>query len=68
MIICAHCSQETTEDRNFCTHCNHKIRDLTTIKLGAGCRHNPAIETFWRSGDPSVFASKGALDYNPENG
>ena len=68
MINCAHCSEQTPETRNFCVHCGHKVRDLKAIRLGVGTRRTPSIDLFWESGDPSVFASKGALDYNNGKG
>ena len=67
MITCAHCHEQTPETRNFCVLCGHKVRDLKTVKLGPGTIHRPSIDKFWESGDPSVFAKKGALDYDPSN-
>ncbi len=65
MMICSHCQSSTPEARNFCQECGHKIRDLKVIRFGAGCRRSPALDYFWESGDPAVFASKGALDFDP---
>ena len=65
MMICPTCFEETPEARNFCIHCDHKVRDLRVIKLGAGCRRSSALDYFWETGEPAVFAQKGALDYDP---
>ena len=65
MMTCPTCFEETPEARNFCIHCKHKVRDLRVVKFGAGCRHSPALDYFWESGEPAVFASKDALDYDP---
>ena len=65
MVPCPHCQEMTNDARNFCIHCGHKIRDLRVIKLGKGTGHTPAIDIFLDTGDPAVFASKDALDYDP---
>ena len=64
-MTCPHCKEKTPESRNFCIHCGHKVRDLGVIKLGKGTKRTPAIDLFLESGDPAVFAKKGALDYKP---
>ena len=65
MIPCSHCREMTDDSRNFCIHCGYKIRDLV-IRLGKGTKHSSSIDYFLDSGDPAVFASPGALDYDPE--
>ncbi len=63
---CDHCNERTPSARNFCQFCGHRTVDLKKIKFGKGTKRTPAIDIFLDSGDPAVFASKGALDYDPE--
>ena len=65
-MTCPTCFEDTPESRNFCIHCRHKVRDLRgVIRLGHGTRNIRSLDYFWETGDPSVFAKPGAVDYDP---
>lgn len=40
-------------------------RRLDPVAIGVHST-NPKVEEFWHTGDPSVFAQPGALDYRPD--
>jgi len=72
-MTCPHCFESTPPSRNFCIHCQHKVRDLRHVAVqarfkGPGSVSSRKMETFWETGDPAVFASLDALDYHPALG
>lgn len=74
MKLCPHCSKEG-DGNIWCPHCNlaYDVKEarkiLESLKwkgFTGGSSTSPKVEQFIATGDPSVFAKKGALDYSGE--
>jgi hypothetical protein len=67
MMTCQYCDADVT-GHNFCPSCGRvvdreRLIGLTIQGFRGPASLNPKVQKFWRTGDPSVFAKPGALDY-----
>lgn len=63
-VTCAECETKRAKNLERFPHRSQAGQPVPLVYADPRFSTNPKVEKFWGTGDPSVFAKPGALDYH----